>query len=232
MRRADARSTSPRAVPSRSRYWPTLTSTRSSPKTASAPGGAPARMNDRSADSGSARSTSSCDHRAISLSSSVAMRSSTAVAIPSRKVGAVTGDTRARSRSPGAMATKRYASRRWVRSAAMADTTKKAHQAGRGAVSRLRKDLAQRVADLLQRDPERLGRAVELGLIRREWLEDPGAGPVTAATPVGVIARALERSVEQKPSMLAALGLSAIQILSSGADDPAGEGTPTPLTVV
>src|SRR5439155_17610541 len=105
------------------------------------------------------------------------------------------------------------------------------HRAGRGAVGLFRRNLAERVADLLQKDPDRLSRAVELGLIRREWLEDPGRGPVTNATPFGVIERALERSVEQRPSMLAALGLSAIQILSSGADDPA-VGEPTDLAVV
>jgi len=111
------------------------------------------------------------------------------------------------------------------------DAAKRAHRAGRGAVGLFRRNLAERVADLLQKDPDRLARAIELGLIRREWLEDPSRGPVTRATPVGVIERALERSVEQRPSMLAALGLSAIQILSSGADDPA-DGMPTNLAVV
>src|SRR5207237_5870834 len=48
-----------------------------------------------------------------------------------------------------------------------------ARKAGRQALSSLRAGLAQRVANLLQRDPELLGEAVEVGLVRKEWLEDP-----------------------------------------------------------
>src|SRR5205807_1861351 len=49
-----------------------------------------------------------------------------------------------------------------------------ARNAGRNAMASLRRSLAERIADLLRRDPERLDRAVEVGLIRREWLERPG----------------------------------------------------------
>ena len=71
------------------------------------------------------------------------------------------------------------------------------------------------------RDPERMAEAVELGLVRREWLEHP-ARSWTPARPVEVLERWLERAVEQRPSTLAALGLSTIQILSSDAEDEAG----------
>jgi adenylate cyclase len=103
--------------------------------------------------------------------------------------------------------------------------------AGRQAVTRLRLNLAHRIADLLQRDPARLEQAVEVGLIRREWLERPGESPLSTATPVEVVERMLERQVEQRPSLLPALGLTAIQVLSAGSSDDDAEGVPTRLAV-
>ena len=102
---------------------------------------------------------------------------------------------------------------------------------GQRAVATWRRNLAQRVADLLQRDPDRLAQAVEVGLIRREWLERPGDAPLSTATPVEVVERYLQGSVEKRPSLLASLGLTAIQVLSSGAEDEAGEGTSEQLAV-
>jgi class 3 adenylate cyclase len=102
---------------------------------------------------------------------------------------------------------------------------------GADAVGRLRRSSAGLLADLVQRDPERMAKAVELGLIRREWLEHPGEETFTAARPAEVLERWLERAVEQRPSTLAALGLSTIQILSSGVEDEAGEGVPETLSV-
>jgi len=107
-----------------------------------------------------------------------------------------------------------------------------ARRVGADAVYRLRRSLGERIAELLARDPDRLAKAFELGLLRREWLEHPGEEQFTTAGPVDVVERLLERTVEQRPSTLAALGLSAIQILSAGAGDTAGEGTPEVLTVV
>jgi len=95
----------------------------------------------------------------------------------------------------------------------------------------LRRSTAGLLADLVQRDPERMAKAVELGLVRREWLEHPGEEAVTAARPAEVLERWLERAVEQRPSTLAALGLSTIQILSSDAEDEAPEGVPETLTI-
>lgn len=109
-----------------------------------------------------------------------------------------------------------------------------ARAAGQQVVQSLRGSLKERVAALLQRDPERLANAVELGLVRREFLEDPAGEPISRATPVEVVQRYLERSVEQQPSLIAALGLSTIQLLSVHRDDDAdlGVGTATRLTVV
>jgi adenylate cyclase len=98
-------------------------------------------------------------------------------------------------------------------------------------VATWRRNLAQRVADLLQRDPDRLAHAVEVGLIQREWLERPGDAPLSTATPVEVVERYLQGSVEKRPSLLASLGLTAIQVLSSGAEDDAGEGVSEQLAV-
>lgn len=102
---------------------------------------------------------------------------------------------------------------------------------GQRTVATWRRNLAQRVADLLQRDPDRLAHAVEVGLIRREWLASPGDAALSTATPVEVVERYLQGSVERRPSLLASLGLTAIQVLSSGAEDYAGEGSSEPLAV-
>src|SRR5438105_8455259 len=107
---------------------------------------------------------------------------------------------------------------------------------GADAVGRLRRTGAEQFAAILQRDPETMSRAVELGLVRREWLEHPGQGPLSAATPVEVLERFLEREVERRPSTIAALGLSTIQILSANvaarAVDDASEGLADTMTVV
>jgi adenylate cyclase len=106
-----------------------------------------------------------------------------------------------------------------------------ARRVGADAVHSLRRSVGERIAALLARDPDRLAKAVELGLLRREWLEHPGEEHFTIASPVDVAERLFERTVEQRPSTLAALGLSTIQILAAGAGDTAGEGTPDVLTV-
>src|SRR5438132_319858 len=106
-----------------------------------------------------------------------------------------------------------------------------AKRAGRQAISGLRGTLAQGVARLLKRDPELLSEMVELGLVRHEWLDDPTAEPVSTATPMEVVQRWLERSVEQRPSVLGKLGLNTIELLSSTTDGAGGEGVPTRLAV-
>lgn len=108
-----------------------------------------------------------------------------------------------------------------------------ARDAGRQALAGVRRTLAERLATLLRRDEERLGAAVEMGLVRREWLDAPGDGqPISVATPLEVLERFLERSVEQRPSLLATLGLTALQVLSAGGDVEAGTGVTMRLAVV
>jgi adenylate cyclase len=106
-----------------------------------------------------------------------------------------------------------------------------ARRVGAEAVQRLRRSVGERIAELLARDPDRLAKAIELGLLRREWLEHLGEEHLTTASPVDVLEGLLERMVEQRPSTLAALGLSTIHVLAAGADDTAGEGTLDVVTV-
>src|SRR5437763_13818088 len=106
-----------------------------------------------------------------------------------------------------------------------------AKRAGRQALSGLKGTLAQRIAAMLQRDPELLSEMVELGLVRQEWLEDPASEPMSTAGPMEVAERWLERSVEQRPSLLSKLGLSAIQQLSSSSDGAQEGGMPSRLAV-
>jgi adenylate cyclase len=89
-----------------------------------------------------------------------------------------------------------------------------AKRAGAEAISAARRQMAKSVAALLKRDPDRLATAVETGLVSRAWIDDPGNEPFLAATPAEVVERFLEREVEQRPSVLSQLGLSAVQILS------------------
>ena len=107
----------------------------------------------------------------------------------------------------------------------------KAKRAGRQALSGLKGTLAQRIAAMLQKDPELLSEMTELGLVRREWLDDPTSEPMSTAGPMEVAERWLERSVEQRPSLLSKLGLSAIQQLSSTSESAQEGGMPTRLAV-
>src|SRR5436305_14606857 len=111
-----------------------------------------------------------------------------------------------------------YHAARSVRSRGVSPSKDNAKRAGRDAISGLRGTLAQGVARLLKRDPDLLSEMVELGLVRHEWLEDPASEPVSTATPMEVAQRWLERSVEQRPSVLGQLGLNTIELLSSSTD--------------
>ena len=106
-----------------------------------------------------------------------------------------------------------------------------AKRAGRQSLTGLKGTLAQRVAAMLQKDPELLSDMTELGLVRREWLDDPTSEPMSTAGPMEVAERWLERSVEQRPSLLSKLGLGAIQQLSSTAESSQADGMPTRLAV-
>ena len=113
-----------------------------------------------------------------------------------------------------------------------ADGTLPAREAGRKAVEGFRRGVAAKVVGVLrQRDPELLSSLTEVGVVSRDWVEG-GEGPVTTSAPMDVIERLLERSIERRPSLLANLGLSAIQVLSSPSDGDDYEGTTSRLTVV
>lgn len=92
--------------------------------------------------------------------------------------------------------------------------------------------VAERLADLLEGDPEFRDSALEMGIIDPEWLEDPGQRPISRVPPIEVVRRFLERSVERRPSMLARLGLNAVQVLAAGGARTAADGTQSVVTVV
>ncbi len=99
---------------------------------------------------------------------------------------------------------------------------------GASAVGMVRVGLAERAADLLRRDPDLTDTAIEVGLVDRAWLEEPGQHPVRSAAALDVVQRFLERWVERRPSALGAIGLTALQLLAkeqAAADGRHGPGT-------
>jgi adenylate cyclase len=90
-------------------------------------------------------------------------------------------------------------------------------------------NLAERAADLLRRDPELKDTAIEVGLVDRAWLDEPGQHPVRTVPALDVVQRFLERSVERRPSALGTIGLNALQLLA--ADHGAGDGDAAPVPV-
>jgi adenylate cyclase len=104
---------------------------------------------------------------------------------------------------------------------------------GESAVEAVRVGLAERAAELLRRDPGLADTAIEVGLVDRAWLEAPGQRPLRSAPALDVVERFLERSIERRPSVLAAIGLNALQLLSHehlGVSD--SEAHPTPISIV
>lgn len=112
-----------------------------------------------------------------------------------------------------------------------------ARRAGRESLRAWQQTLSRRLLERLRDDPELLDNLSEVGVVRREWVESGGDGPITrGGDPVEMVERLLQRSVERKPSLLAQLGLSAISVLAQprGDDDGDGDaaaGTPTRLVV-
>ena len=108
-----------------------------------------------------------------------------------------------------------------------------AKQAGLQAVESLRRAAAERLADMIRSDPEVAANAVEVGLVDKDWLEEPGARPVRTATTMEMVQRVLERSVEQRPSALSSLGLSAVQMLAlESGHDTSASGSEVEITVM
>jgi adenylate cyclase len=103
---------------------------------------------------------------------------------------------------------------------------------GASAVGAVRVGLAERAAELLRRDPDLSDTAIEVGLVDRAWLEEPGHHPVRSAPALDVVQRFLERSVERRPSALGAIGLNALQLLAKEQVAAGRQGTASPVAVV
>jgi len=107
-----------------------------------------------------------------------------------------------------------------------------AHDAGASTVASWRIAFAERMAKLMQRDPELVDTAVEVGVVDRKWLEEPGRHPLSTTTTLEIVQRFLERSVERKPSALAAIGLNAIQMLSWSSETNTDSGALSESAIV
>jgi class 3 adenylate cyclase len=111
----------------------------------------------------------------------------------------------------------------------------KAREAGAATFAALRRATARKAAEMIRSDPDDAATALEIGLVDEEWLHAPGERPISSSAPGDILRRFLERTVERHPSKLSSLGLTAVQLLSSGDDTGAGgsgKGPAKPLTVV
>jgi adenylate cyclase len=100
----------------------------------------------------------------------------------------------------------------------------RAREVGEQALASLRRSASQRLADLIRSDPEWAAQAADVGLIDRAWLERPTENPFRTAPPTEMVQRFLERTAERRPSVLAGMGLSALQGLSLVRSGPEGPG--------
>ena len=107
-----------------------------------------------------------------------------------------------------------------------------ARAVGEQAMAKIRRGISERLADVILSDPEWAAQAADVGLVDRAWLEDPVGHPFRTAPPVEMVQRFLERSSEQRPSVLASMGLNTLQALSLVRSNPDEPGTPTNVTVM
>lgn len=103
---------------------------------------------------------------------------------------------------------------------------------GQGFVNALRRRLTEHAASLLNQHPDFAQGAAEIGLVDKSWLNDPTGHPIRTATSLDVVQRYLERSIEKEPSLIASLGLNAIQLLAMEADDEDRSGQTREATIV
>ncbi|CAN5502537.1 hypothetical protein BH10ACT1_BH10ACT1_41790 [soil metagenome] len=103
---------------------------------------------------------------------------------------------------------------------------------GEQALASLRRSVSERLADLIRSDPAWAAQAADVGLIDRAWLEAPSTNPFRTAPPTEMVQRFLERSAEQKPSVLASMGLNALQGLSMVRADSVDPSVPSSITVM
>jgi len=74
--------------------------------------------------------------------------------------------------------------------------------------------LSSRLAKMIDASPAVRDMALEVGLVDRQWLEQPAKHKPTIAPPLDVLRRFFERTAERHPSALSGLGLNAVQVLS------------------
>ncbi len=108
----------------------------------------------------------------------------------------------------------------------------RARDEGEGAVAAIRRRLTERAASLMKQHPEFADGAAEIGLVDKSWLDDPTGNPIRTATSLDVVQRYLERSIEQEPSLIASLGLNAIQLLALESADHDTAGQAREVTIV
>jgi adenylate cyclase len=112
-------------------------------------------------------------------------------------------------------------------------STDDARQAGVRAVASFHSSISEGLARLIRSDEEWARQAVDVGLVDRDWLAEPTAHPARIASPVEVVQRFLERTSEQRPSVLSNLGLNALQAMSLvRAEVGSGAGEPGPISVL
>lgn len=102
------------------------------------------------------------------------------------------------------------------------DHAERAREVGATTVDAIRRRLARKAAALIRRDKEAADMALELGLIDRAWLDAPEKAPIATAAPTEILERFWERAVEQRPSRISSLGLSAAQLLAGRLSPPTG----------
>jgi class 3 adenylate cyclase len=100
----------------------------------------------------------------------------------------------------------------------------KAREAGAATLAALRRATARKAAEMIRSDPDDAATALEIGLVDEEWLHAPGERPISSSAPGDILRRFLERTVERHPSKLSSLGLTAVQLLSSGDEGNGGAG--------
>jgi adenylate cyclase len=108
----------------------------------------------------------------------------------------------------------------------------RARTVGELTMASLRRSVSERLADMIRDDAAWAEQAADVGLIDRAWLESPSDHPFKTAPPAEMVQRFLERTAEQRPSVLASMGLNALQGLSLVRADPHDVAEATALTVM
>jgi adenylate cyclase len=114
-------------------------------------------------------------------------------------------------------------------------TKRTAREAGAATFAAVRRATARKAAELIRSDPDDAATALEIGLVDQAWLDAPGERPISTSAPTDILRRFVERTVEQHPSKLSSLGLTAVQLLASGSDGDGADGhggTTKSMTVV